>query len=167
MQTPLPSPALLLQGAPLAPLRPCGVRVGEATNPGPEREAARPDPAHCSGWTSRQATRNHFDDHCSGALFGPVLQAYLDQHNLEPCSVCGLLAALPQWHSPSAPPHCSGQGRPQRRWTSLEDICAACGAGGVGAVPRPDRRPLGSSRSPASCGLLGRLVLWRAFSPSV
>ena len=59
------------------------------------------DPDRCSGWGSHPAMRNHLDDHCSGVLSGQVPQQYLDAHNLEPCTVCGLL--VKRFHNGSHP----------------------------------------------------------------
>ena len=46
----------------------------------------RGDPTRATGWSSHQAMRAHFDDHCSGTLAGAV-----DAHSLDLCQECGLL----------------------------------------------------------------------------
>ena len=100
------------------PLR--GVRVGEARHPGPdsmevdggrdrERSPARgqrplrvfcpvegcpcSDASSARGWASHSAMRPHLDDHAAGTLHGGVPEPYCTAHNLERCSVCGLLVA--------------------------------------------------------------------------
>ena len=90
---------------------PCrGKRIGEASKPGPasdERErsptrgavqrifcpvpgCASGDAANARGWASHVAMRPHLDDHCAGVLTGHVPQSYLQSHDLDLCSVCGL-----------------------------------------------------------------------------
>ena len=88
-----------------------GIRVGEASKPGPEdRERSPPPNRHsgrtfcpvatcpCSaptsrGWASIQAMRPHMDDHAAGTLQGAPPPAYLTAAGLELCGVCGLTVA--------------------------------------------------------------------------
>ena len=95
-----------------------GVRFGEASLPGPPdpprlrsaspgkgRPANNPrvycpvpgcpcsDAASARGWGSHGSTQAHLNDHCAGSLAGDVPAAYLAQHSLCQCQVCGLLVS--------------------------------------------------------------------------
>ena len=95
-----------------------GVRYGEAFHPGPEPGRARSaspgrgrphannprvfcpvmgcpcsDASSARGWTNHASMQAHLNDHCAGSLAGEVPAAYLAQHSLSPCQVCGLLVS--------------------------------------------------------------------------
>ena len=48
------------------------------------------DPTRTAGWTSKETIRSHIDAHLGGALAGEVPAEWLQAHNRQRCSVCGL-----------------------------------------------------------------------------
>ena len=93
------------------------------------------DPRRCRGWQSHQTMRHHLDDHCSGLLSGHVPAEYLHQHQLEACTVCGLLVkrfhngvhprCRPASRAQAARPGRVGAATPDSELPSFADILAA------------------------------------------
>jgi len=51
------------------------------------------DPLRARGWTTKQALRNHLNEHSCGRLPGAVPQEVLQQNSWDQCSVCGSLVS--------------------------------------------------------------------------
>ena len=132
------------------------------------------DPTRCSGWSSHSAMRNHLDDHCAGILSGSVPPEYLGEHDLEPCSVCGLLVR--RFHNgshprcrPAARAACADRppprvGGPEAALPSFADILAS-GCSTVRHVPRVARAAWAQCLARAAASAVSRntVAAWQEF----
>ena len=123
---------------------PSASRSAAATHPAPRRQVPsarmycpvagcpQSNPLRAAGWACNESLRNHVQEHAYGRLAGEIPRSWMEERNLNQCSVCSRLIST---RFGGACPRCRPEviaGTAQQAhgraipadWPSLEDVCS-------------------------------------------